>query len=230
LTVDGATVAEAAPAADLNLTGDWTVELWFRDEDPNGFDHPFAYLLDKGDGVAAEAPYYVLLGNGSLLVGLRSAGVNHPLTYNLHAVGYSPKIWQHMSATFQSSTTTLTLYLNGVRVAAQRMNARSTGNNLPLELGRQGPLAGKYFFGKLDDVRIWNRARTAYEIQSTYHQQLDGPQSGLVANWKFDGDCASFVLDSLSSHPLSLVAAAGWSADVPTSPDPSAGAAHARCT
>src|SRR5439155_7357048 len=104
----------------------------FRDDDPSGFDHPFRYILNKGDGLAAESPYYILLGNGSLLVGLRTNGINNPLTYKLHAAGYSAKVWQHMAASFQSSTTTLTLYLNGVRVAQQRMNVHSSGNNLPL--------------------------------------------------------------------------------------------------
>jgi PKD repeat protein len=44
--------AEVAPAPDLNLTRDWTVEFWFRDTDPNGFDHAYRYLINKGDGAA----------------------------------------------------------------------------------------------------------------------------------------------------------------------------------
>ena len=90
-------MAEAPATADLNLTQDWTVEFWFRDDDPAGFDHPFCYIVNKGDTQAAESPYYVLIGNGSLLVGLRTNGTNYPLTYNLHPAGYSAKIWQHLA-------------------------------------------------------------------------------------------------------------------------------------
>ena len=96
----------------------------------------------------------MLIGNGSLLVGLRTNGTNYPLTYNLHTNAYAAKIWQHFAATYQLSSTTLTLYLNGQRVAQQRMNVHSSGNNLPLELGRQGPVLGRYFVGKLDGVRV----------------------------------------------------------------------------
>jgi hypothetical protein len=41
---------------------------------------------------------------------------------------------------------------------------------------------------------------------------------------------AGFLLDALSSHPLSLVGGVDWSADVLTSPDTFAAVAHARCT
>jgi hypothetical protein len=150
LLLNGATAsAESAAAPDLNLVGDWTVELWLKDADVNGFDHTYRYLLNKGDGVAAESAFYLLLGNGSLLAGLRSGGVNHPLTYNLHSVGYSPKLWLHVAATYISATTLLTLYLDGDQVAQQALGARSPGNALPLEIGRQGPALGRCWWAAL---------------------------------------------------------------------------------
>src|SRR5262249_16280487 len=124
LVLNGTTAyAEVAPNAVLNRTGDWTVELWLKDEDANGFEHEDRYVLKKGDGVASESPYYVLLGNGSLLVGVRTAGVNHPLTYNLRIAGYSSKLWQHVAAVYEASAGRLRLYLNGQLVAAQVIGA-----------------------------------------------------------------------------------------------------------
>jgi hypothetical protein len=131
LVLDGSGAAEVPASADLNLTAGWTVELWLKDEDPAGFDHAFRYLINKGDGVAAEAPYYVLLGNGSILVGQRTNGANVPLTYNLHPAGYSPKIWQHVAATFVASTRVLTLFINGTQVAQQVQSTQTlVGNSL----------------------------------------------------------------------------------------------------
>ena len=109
LLLNGTTAAAETPdSADLDLVGDWTIELWLKDADPNGFDHTYRYIINKGDGVAGESPFYMLLGNGNLLAGLRTGSVNHPLTYNLHFLGYSPKIWQHVAATFDAASTTLT--------------------------------------------------------------------------------------------------------------------------
>ncbi|SRR6266851_3789478 len=49
LQLNGTTaLVEVTPAPDLNLIGDWTVELWLKDTDPNGFLHDYRYLINKG--------------------------------------------------------------------------------------------------------------------------------------------------------------------------------------
>ena len=226
LSLGGGAYAEAVASPDLNLTGDWTLQLWLRDADPNGFDHDYRYLLNKGDGVQPETPYFALLGHGNLLVGLRSGGVNYPLTYALNFLGFSPKLWQHLTATFSASSTTLTLYLNGNQVAQQTLGIRSIGSALPLELGRQGPTLAKYWFGKLDDIRIWNRVLASDEIQTGYKAELSGPATGLIANWKFDADCSGLALDSVGPHTLALFGPGiGFANDVPTAPNAPGGGA-----
>ena len=58
LALNGATAyAEVGPSPDLNVATDWTVELWLKDADPNGFLHDLRYVLNKGDGLALEAPF-----------------------------------------------------------------------------------------------------------------------------------------------------------------------------
>src|SRR5207249_3782502 len=60
LSLDGATgYAEVPDAPDLNITAAWTVQAWFKDEDPHGFNHEYRQILMKGDRDAnTEAPYY----------------------------------------------------------------------------------------------------------------------------------------------------------------------------
>jgi Concanavalin A-like lectin/glucanases superfamily len=207
--------AEVAAASDLNLPADWTVELWFRDDDPLGFDHDYRYLVNKGDGVAPESPYYLVIGNGSLGVGARSQGVHCSITYNLKFAGYSARIWQHVAASFQASTTMLTLYLNGMQVAQERLNARSTGNAMPLQIGREGQTPGKYFLGKIDDLRLWNVVRSAGDIRANYRRVVGVGQPGLIANWLFDDRAGSVALDAAGMHPATLIGGATFSTDVP---------------
>ncbi len=45
-----------------------------------------------------------------------------------------------------------------------------------------------FFDGEIDEVRIWNYARTQSEIQSTMNYTLNGNEPGLVAYWNFNGD------------------------------------------
>jgi hypothetical protein len=47
---------------------------------------------------------------------------------------------------------------------------------------------GVYLKGALDEVRIWNVARTQAQIQSSMNQHLTGSEPGLVGYWQFDGD------------------------------------------
>jgi hypothetical protein len=89
------------------------------------------------------------------------------------------------------------------------------GNSLPLEIGRNGPITGKYWLGKLDDVRIWNIVRDGTDIAATYLSQLDGPRPGLVGAWHFDESSGTTAADSSGNqHTASLNGGASFSPDV----------------
>ena len=47
------------------------------------------------------------------------------------------------------------------------------------------PYNNDNFIGEMADVRIWNTARTAAEIQANYQKQLRGTEPGLAAYWDF---------------------------------------------
>ena len=151
LALDGVSGFAEAPLA--NPTGDWTAELWFKDEHPNGFNHEYLTLLNKGDREASgEAPFTINIGFKALQVASRLGFVDTAVRYDLRAGGVDPKQWHHVAASFESGRQTVTVYLDGQQVA-QGVIARSNGNALPLQIGRNGPRSGKYFQGELDDVR-----------------------------------------------------------------------------
>jgi large repetitive protein len=209
--------AEATDAPDVNLTGDRTVELWFKDENPNGFNHDYVTLINKGDrSDNAESPYFITLGFKQLLVGQRRDWTDYAVSYDLLAAGVNPKQWHHLAATFTARTRTLVLYLDGVQVAQDKLGASSIGNTAPVEIGRNGPVSGKYFRGKLDDVRLWNVARTASQIAASFAQELTSPPTTLVANWKFNerlGTLAAY--SSVGTHTAILsTTGAAFSTDV----------------
>ena len=204
--------AEATNANKLNPSGDWTVEAWFKDESPSGYNHPSSYLLIKGDtNVSGEAIYLFDLEWGALLIGERTGWSNQVMRYVLPASGAGS--WHHIAASLQASSRTLTIYLDGVQVAQGTLSALSLGNVLPLDIGRDGN-TGNYWNGKIDDVRIWNVVRTASQISANYQSELSGPQTGLVANWKFDDGSGATAMDSTSAPDnASLLGGATFSSD-----------------
>jgi hypothetical protein len=206
--------AEAPHAAELNTTGDWTVEAWFRDAN-SSYDHANTIILIKGSLSAAEVPYMVWISNNHLHVGERTGGFPRERYYDLGAAGVAPNTWHHVAATLDGSTRQLTLYLDGAQVVQATLSGvTASGNTLPVEIGRDGT-GGNYWLGKLDDVRIWNVVRSAADISASYKTELPSAPAGLVANWKFDEGSGNTAADSAGTpQDATLSRDATWATDV----------------
>jgi hypothetical protein len=188
LTLNGTTAyAEALDAPKLHLAADYTLELWFKDESPLGFNHEFRTLVSKGDRqTSPESPLFVSVGYKHLRAGLRTGWRDVNLDYDLWAARVDPSAWHHVALTIGAASRTLTLYLDGVQVSQETVPSLSKGSNMPLQVGRDGAASGKYFQGKLDDLRIWSVARSSSEIAANYRAELTTSPAGLVANWQFN--------------------------------------------
>ena len=220
LRLNGTTAyAEAPHHSELNITVDWTVEAWFKDETAGGYNHDTRYLLIKGNTDAeGEAPFLIGIEWGRLVAGERTGWTNHIVAHDLG--GVSAGAWHHVAASMQGSTRQLTLYLDGTQVAQGILPAQSTtGNSLPLSLGHNG--THHYWWGKLDDVRIWNVVRTAAEIQHGFHTELSNVPAGLVANWKFDEGTGTTAADDAGVAQVAVLhGSADWSTDAQSGPPP----------
>jgi hypothetical protein len=217
LGLDGTTAyAEAPPADELNLTGSWTVELWFKDQNPAGYNHPRTRLLTKGDTSLPEVPYFLGVEQGGLFVGLRAGGVPYALRYDLIANGIAPNQWHHVAASLDGASRVLTLYLDGRLVDRTTLPRLSAGNREPLNIGRSGALSGNYWKGLIDDVRIWNVVRTPEQVALRYHIELNSPPPGLVGNWRFDEGHGAVAADNTGlAENATIVGEAAWVANTP---------------
>jgi chitodextrinase len=82
-------------------------------------------------------------------------------------------VWSHLAATLDAGT--LRLYVNGVQVASQPVFAPISTSTGALTIGGDA-VYGQYFAGRIDEVRIYNTARNATEIQSDMNTPIgSGP-------------------------------------------------------
>src|SRR5206468_4177375 len=74
---------------------------------------------------------------------------------------------------------TLRLFLNGVEVASRAQTEAIATSQNPLEIG--GDVNnGQYFEGLIDELRIYDRALRAPEIQADMNTPIDAPPSDTV--------------------------------------------------
>ncbi|WP_162910835.1 LamG-like jellyroll fold domain-containing protein [Hymenobacter oligotrophus] len=90
--------------------------------------------------------------------------------------------WHHVAATFDG--TTRTIYLNGVAIGSDTPTGHAVPNANNLRIGSTNN--GEYFPGSIDEVRVWNVARTAAQLNAAKGAGLPGGTAGLVAYYRLN--------------------------------------------
>ncbi len=220
VALNGSSYAETLVSAPLNTLGDWTVEAWFKDENPAGFNHDNAYIVMKGDtNQSGEAPYMVGIAWNQLFAGVRTGFQSNSVFYNMTDAGVPANAWHHVAATYVDSTSTITLYLDGTQVTQGVVPPTTVGNGFPLSIGRNGT-TGHYWRGKIDDVRVWNVLRTPTQITANMRNEYVGAPTGLVGNWRFNEGSGTTVNDYAGVASATLSGGAAFSSDVHGAPPP----------
>jgi hypothetical protein len=108
--------------------------------------------------------------------------------------------WIHVAGTFESGNIGH-LYVNGQEVANQVSSTNSSSLVIGNHTGAYNSIGSYYsttpygnvnlLKGQIDELRIWNVARSATEIQNNYYQTLNGSESGLLSYYNFDQGIAN---------------------------------------
>ena len=94
--------------------------------------------------------------------------------------------WMHIAGVFGANG--MQLFINGILVATRSV---TEGFSLPAEhsaavIGLTDHVENYPFQGNIDELRLWNRARSGDEILRDLHQVLSGQETGLIGYWNFD--------------------------------------------
>ena len=109
---------------------------------------------------------------------------------NVFGYAFNINTWYHIAVVYSASAHNLKFYVNGVlQDTIINNNFPSIAGNVPINMGTWSN--GRYFNGVMDEVRIWNVARTQSEIQSNMNKELAGTETGLVAYYPFNQGIAA---------------------------------------
>ena len=93
---------------------------------------------------------------------------NDLVSWRLTTTTISSNTWYHVCLTFESTPKTLSLYVNGV----SEYNSSGLGNATYGNMSIVGSYVGgtqRWFYGSIDDIRLYNRALSAAEISALYN-------------------------------------------------------------
>lgn len=77
--------------------------------------------------------------------------------------------WYHLAATYSGTSGTKTLYINGAPEATETFTGSITPATLNLNIGRR-PDGATYMNGRLDNVRVYDRALTPAEVLQLFNE------------------------------------------------------------
>jgi hypothetical protein len=81
------------------------------------------------------------------------------------------------------------IYWNGeLKASGENQKVPQNASRSKQHIGKSNWEQDAFFQGKIDELRIWNTARSQADIQNTMNQTLAGNEQGLVGYWQFDGD------------------------------------------
>jgi len=163
----------------LDVTTNYTIEAWIK---------PSTFSLLGG----IVSKYHTASSNGYILR-LTSTGDFSGISFdemNTSNGVLSLNKWNHIAAVKNGATRKL--YINGVEKTLTGTALTTAVNTDPVIIGQDFSSFGSRFFnGSIDEVRIWNTARTATEITNNMNISMSGNETGLVANYNFDQGVAN---------------------------------------
>jgi len=180
--------------ASLNLGNTLTIEAWIKVDDLTNRMGIFSTRLDNA---ASSFQLEVGPGNG----GVGRVAVTSPGTYIAQTPdnAISAGEWTHIAYTRNGYGTTHRIYVNGERQRLISNSGDSFSNNSSDKVIGSGTSGGQLFQGRIDELRIWDDARSQTEIRTNMHSTMDGSESDLVAYYRFDHSSGA-TLDDLSNN------------------------------
>ena len=184
---------------------DFTLETWVKTTGD-------MTLLWKGpsDGIWATGGKQFVISGGKASVGTYDT-LNTDIVTSTATV--ADGLWHHIAYTYNASGA-WTIYVDGrlETTATTTPNTADVAGHI-VEMGRTITADGTF----MDDVRIWNVARTAAEIAANMTLDLTGNETGLIGYWDFNKAATVTLLDQTANDNHAILNnAPTW---VTTSPD-----------
>ena len=202
LQFDGSSSYVSAPS--VSFSSDFTFSAWVKLKSNSVSDYLVPIIAKglwngnfNGDGAIGIAPAnFVQTGAGQWIFNVYNGGIN---TFIQDPSSATVGSWVYIVGVKQG--TNEYLYKNGVQIANGTASGSFSNSPNTVEIGAYpGNEAATALNGDIDDVRVYNRALSANEIEQLYnlgtanlaHANTVNVGNGLVGYWPFDGSTVNW--------------------------------------
>lgn len=179
----------------------WTVEAWVRPDN-----------LPLGTKIIAGSPntcdgWGLCLSDGKFAAIYRDAG-SYCINF-LKATTLTPVIgtWYHLAAVNDGATARF--YINGQLIGSAPVWSGYSGFASAF-IGGTNYDYYSYFSGAIDEVRIWNVARSQNQISTTKNHILNGNETSLIGYWRMYEQNGTILTDLSSGNHSGSIVGANW--------------------
>lgn len=208
------------PAALQAITTAVTVEAWIK---PNAFGNDFfkSPIVDKDQSFCLRVgskvdqvynPYQSWDGVCGCYVGgydpvptpgcitftVANGSMNESLITSGNTIATG--VWNHIAGVYDSTSRNIKIYLNGTLIGTQYNGQFTTMTNYSnLLLGSSVYGGDRIYNGAMDEVRIFNYAKTQAQIQATMNTADVTGATGLAAYYKFNEGVGTALIDQTAN-------------------------------
>jgi hypothetical protein len=196
----------SVPASeDLDLDEEFTLEAWVR---PEGEQEEYATIFGKENSVS---PHFAYIAYAHTPYNAPEVFFDESAAHHLGGAGGTPvpDTWTHIALTDDGAHSRL--YVNGQLVdTAEAVPIPSTDGDLVI--GGNKAFAA-FFKGRLDEVRVYNRALDGTEVGADMETPIQTPKAGPVAEYSFDEDPGegTTIEDQSGDENTATIEGAAWS-------------------
>ena len=185
-----------------------TIECWINPM----IAQPYQAIITKYNSYLEDITWFFGIENGELILGVTEEfGIKWRAAITSGA-SIVLNQWQHVATSFDVDSQKFSFYIDGVAITSSLVPDRTDvitqlyDGDSPVRIGAVVISSGQltqFWDGQMDEVRIWNVARSQSEIRGNMDCQLTGQESGLISYYKMDiANSSNGVIDSapISTH------------------------------
>lgn len=176
----------------LQFTDEFTLECWVFV--PNSSSQEI-HLIETYFGNSGG--YALRLTQTNKVKGF-AMGASQPVTTGATTV--STNTWNHVAVTYATTTGDLKVYLNGILDGTTTPNSAIYTNTATLKIGSRGDDSDVNDDILMDEVRLWNVARSETELANSMNNCLTGNETGLVLYYDFENETVSATVTDRTTN------------------------------